>query len=82
MTVAEKLTKAQREALRAIAPRGHVLWPRACESLKQFGHPTDDRTHFMAPIDDAFALFHAGFITSYGEITPAGRLALENTDDR
>lgn len=78
--MAEKLTKAQRDVLQAAASPNAVIWPRACEKVRQYGKTNDGRVHFMAPVEDAFDVFEMKLIDSHGLITPAGRQALGDRD--
>lgn len=70
-------TAGQRAALEAACGERAVIWPRSgCISLRKIKTTADGRTHFIAPVADAFALFEAKLISSHGEITAAGRAAL------
>lgn len=70
------LPDVQMDALKAAATPKAVIWPRQCKAVRQYATGTDGRVHFEAPIDDAFALYNAGFINGDGTITAAGRAQL------
>ncbi len=71
------MTQEQMDALKAAGQPKAVIWPRRCEKVRQYASGEDGRVHFEAPIDDAFALYHAGLIDKHGCITDAGRTLLK-----
>lgn len=74
--VYDGLPGLQMDALKAAATPKAVIWPRSCGAVRQYATGDDGRVHFEAPVDDAFALYDAGFIDTHGCITDAGRTAL------
>lgn len=77
-----RLTGAQRDILNAASGEKSVIWPSGrVDSLRRVKSGTDGRTHYIAPVEDAFALFSAGLISQHGEITPAGHQALSSVGE-
>jgi hypothetical protein len=76
------LPTLQLEALKAASTPNAVIWPRKCRAVRQYASGDDGRVHFEAPINDAFALYDAGFIDTHGCITDAGRAALVSRPHR